>query len=135
MDNKIRIEYLPVTVQAECHDDQHCQANQCIMSYQNDRAAEMPHQSYLKTATHTLIHLILFDIPTTLSVTDVLRLLVHVYGTHCQLIYGNAIVSDNSNGWCLFLRLRRSVTFLLGAPCINLLTYLLTQQQTHCCGY
>ena len=38
-------------------------------------------------------------------------------------IYASVIVADNLNG-CL--RPRRSVTFLLGAPCINLLTYLLS---------
>ena len=39
-----------------------------------------------------------FDVPITLLVTGVLRLLVHVYGTRCQHIYASVIVSDNLNG-------------------------------------
>jgi len=38
------------------------------------------------------------DVPTTLSVTGVLRPLVHVCGTGCQLIYGSVIVSDSLKG-------------------------------------
>ena len=34
----------------------------------------------------------------TLSVTGVLRPLVHVYGTRCQHIYASVIVSDSLNG-------------------------------------
>ena len=37
-----------------------------------------------------------FDVPTALSVTGVLRPLVHVCGTGCQLIYGSVIVSEDS---------------------------------------
>jgi len=39
-----------------------------------------------------------FDVPITLSVTGVLRPLVHVYGTLCQHNYASVIVSDNLNG-------------------------------------
>jgi len=40
-----------------------------------------------------------FDVPITLSVTDVLRSLVHVYGTRCQYIY--ASVSLGQFKWLL----------------------------------
>ena len=67
--------------------------------------------------------------------SSVLRPLVHVYGTRCHHIYASMIVSDNLNGCSrlisLVLETAALCDILLGAPCINLLTYLLlTSRQT-----
>jgi len=68
-----------------------------------------------------------------LSVTGVLRPLVHVCGTRCQLIYGSVIVSGSLNGCsiliCLILETAALCDIFVRSTCINPLTYLLTYLQ------
>jgi len=66
----------------------------------------------------------------TVSATGVLRLLDHVCGTRYRLIYGCVTVLNSLNGClrpiCLVFETAALCDAYLGAPCINLVTYLLT---------